>query len=60
MAQYHLPAARHGIAMRSDKNPIAEKYNTLVMRVYFRDRVERDWLAQELNAEEVQRGRKTT
>src|SRR5205823_4945708 len=31
------------------KNPIAEKYNTLVMRVYFRDRAERDQLAQELN-----------
>src|SRR6266704_233126 len=44
----------HGIAMSgSDKNPIAEKYNTLVMRVYFRDRAERDQLAQELNAEEV-------
>src|SRR5437868_2221771 len=38
---------------RSGKNPIAEKYNTLVMRVYFRDRAERDRLAQELNAEEV-------
>ncbi len=37
----------------SNKNPIAEKYNTLVMRVYFRDRAERDRLAQELNAEEV-------
>jgi len=37
----------------SDKNSIAEKYNTLVMRVYFRDRAERDQLAQELNAEEV-------
>src|SRR5947208_8804904 len=35
------------------KNLIAEKYNTLVMRVYFRDRAERDQLAQELNAEEV-------
>lgn len=42
----------HGVAM-SGKNPIAEKYNTLVMRVYFRDRAERDRLAQELNAEEV-------
>src|SRR5262249_47060243 len=42
----------HGIAM-SGKNPIAEKYNTLVMRVYFRDLAERDRLAQELNAEEV-------
>src|SRR5436309_1793106 len=38
---------------RSGTNPIAEKYNTLVMRVYFRDRAERDRLAQELNAEEV-------
>src|SRR6266853_2109706 len=38
---------------RSGKNPIAEKYNTLVMRVYFRDRAERDRLGQELNAEEV-------
>ena len=37
----------------SGKNPIAEKYNTLVMRVYFRDRAERDRLAQELSAEEV-------
>ena len=37
----------------SGKNPMAEKYNTLVMRVYFRDRAERDRLAQELNAEEV-------
>ena len=37
----------------SGKDPIAEKYNTLVMRVYFRDRAERDRLAQELNAEEV-------
>jgi hypothetical protein len=42
----------HDIAM-SGKNPIAEKYDTLVMRVYFRDRAERDRLAQELNAEEV-------
>ncbi len=37
----------------ASKNPIAEKYDTLVMRVYFRDRSERDRLAQELNAEEV-------
>src|SRR6476620_6497089 len=37
----------------SDKNSIADKYNTLVMRVYFRDRAERDQLAQELNPEEV-------
>src|SRR6266403_5792808 len=38
---------------RSGKNPIAEKYDTLVIRVYFHDRAERDRLAQELNAEEV-------
>src|ERR1041384_8729211 len=38
---------------RSDNNPIAEKYTTLVMRVYCRDRAERDRLAQELNAEEA-------
>ena len=37
----------------ASKNPIAEKYDTLVMRVYFSDRAERDRLAQELNAEEV-------
>ena len=37
----------------SGKNPIAEKYDTLVMRVYFSDRAERDRLAQELNPEEV-------
>ncbi|MFZ1221010.1 MAG: M14 family zinc carboxypeptidase [Chthoniobacterales bacterium] len=37
----------------SGKNPMAEKDDTLVMRVYFRDRAERDRLAQELNAEEV-------
>src|SRR5258708_29239758 len=41
----------HFIAM-SGKNPIAEKYNTVVMRVYFRDRAERDRLAQELKAAE--------
>src|SRR5215510_10105227 len=38
---------------RSGKNPTAEKYDTLVMRVYFRDRAERDRLAQELSAEEM-------
>jgi hypothetical protein len=38
---------------RSGKNPIAEKYDILVMRVYFRDRAERDRLAQELSAEEA-------
>src|SRR6478736_5321257 len=43
----------HGIATSGGKNPIAEKYDTLLMRVYFRDRAERDRLAQELNAEEV-------
>src|SRR4029453_14789680 len=37
----------HGIAING-KNPIAEKYNTLVMRVYFRARAERDRLPQEL------------
>src|SRR5205809_2008660 len=40
-------------ASNNGKNPIADKYNTLVMRVYFRDRAERDRLAQELSAEEV-------
>src|SRR5262249_28820864 len=43
----------HGIAMSAGKNPIAEKYDTLVMRVYFHDRAERDRLAQELSAEEA-------
>jgi hypothetical protein len=43
----------HRPEVRSAKNPIAEKYSTLVMRVYFRDRDERDRLAQELNAEEA-------
>src|SRR5947208_11860058 len=43
----------HGIAAKSGKNTIAEKYDTLVMRVYFRDRAERDRLAQELSTEEV-------
>jgi hypothetical protein len=38
---------------RSGQNPLAEKYETLVMRVYFVDRAERDRLAQELDAEEV-------
>src|SRR5258705_3343023 len=42
----------HEVA-RSGKNPIAEEYDTLVMRVYFRDRDERDRLDQALNAEEV-------
>src|ERR1043166_8634085 len=42
----------HDIGMIG-KDPIAEKYKTLVMRVYFRDLAERDQLAQELNAEEV-------
>src|SRR5262245_61511801 len=46
-------STNHGIAMSGGKNPIAEKYHTLVMRVYFRDRDERDRLAQELSAEEV-------
>ena len=47
------PDASNTPQARSGKNPIAEKYDTLVMRVYFRDRAERDRLAQELNAEEV-------
>src|SRR5205809_1599202 len=38
---------------KSSKNPIAEKYDVLVMRVYFGDRAERDRLAQELMPEEV-------
>jgi hypothetical protein len=38
---------------RSGKNPIADKYDTLVMRVYFSDRAERDQLAHELQPEEV-------
>ena len=37
----------------SDQGPIADHYSTLVMRVYFNDRAERDQLAQELNPEEV-------
>ncbi len=37
----------------SGKNSSADNYSTLVMRVYFHDRAERDQLAQELNAEEV-------
>src|SRR3989475_2958208 len=45
--------AENSDASNNGKNPIAEKYNTLVMRVYFRDRAERDRLAQELSAEEV-------
>src|SRR5215212_6997533 len=42
----------HEVA-KSGNYPIAEKYDTLVIRVYFRDRAERDQLAQELNPEEV-------
>src|SRR5213592_2758254 len=49
VAEHPDASNNHG----SGKNPIAEKYATLVMRVYFRDRAERDRLAQELNAEEV-------
>ncbi len=37
----------------NDQNAMAAKYSTLVMRVYFNNRAERDALAQELNAEEV-------
>ncbi len=53
------PSARSGKSQivadnpGSDQASIAEKYSTLVMRVYFRDRAERDQLAQELTAEEV-------
>ena len=49
----HGPTASVPSQARSGKNPIAEKYDTLVMRVYFSDRAERDRLAQELNPEEV-------
>jgi hypothetical protein len=47
------PDASNNSQPRSGKNPIAEKYGTLVMRVYFRNRAERDQLAQELNPEEA-------
>jgi hypothetical protein len=47
------PDASNNSQARSGKNSIAEKYATLVMRVYFRDRAERDQLAQELSAEEA-------
>ena len=50
---FRTPTASVHSQARSGKNPIAEKYDTLVMRVYFRDRAERDRLAHELNAEEV-------
>ncbi len=36
-----------------EQEALAAQYSTLVMRVYFHDRAERDALAQELNAEEV-------
>src|SRR5438045_2274366 len=45
--------AENSDASKGSKNPIAEKYDTLVMRVYFGDRAERDRLAQELQPEEV-------
>jgi hypothetical protein len=49
------PGAQSGKAQNggSGQNAMADKYSTLVMRVYFNDRAERDELAQELNAEEV-------
>ena len=56
---HRVPKARkpHSVAhpaqAGSGQNPLAEKYDTLVMRVYFGDRAERDRLAQELNPEEV-------
>jgi hypothetical protein len=37
----------------SENDVLADRYETLVMRVYFRDRAERDQLAQELSPEEV-------
>ena len=40
-------------SLNQDQESLAAQYSTLVMRVYFRDRDERDSLAQELNAEEV-------
>ena len=49
----HGPTASVHSQAGSGKNPIAEKYDTLVMRVYFGDRAERDRLAQELHPEEV-------
>jgi len=49
----HGPTASVPSQASSGTNPIAEKYKTLVMRVYFRDRAERDQLAHELNPEEV-------
>ena len=49
----HGPNASVPSQASSGKNPIAEKYDTLVMRVYFGDRAERDRLAQELQPEEV-------
>src|SRR5690349_11304867 len=50
VAQNADASNNRGMAI-SGKNPTAEKYNTLVMRVYFRDREERDRLAEELNPE---------
>src|SRR5882724_3177373 len=41
------------VVSQAGSGTIAEKYNTLVMRVYSSDRAERDRLAQELNPEEV-------
>src|SRR5437868_12102188 len=41
--------AENPVASNNGKTPIAEKYNTLVMRVYLRDRTQRDRLAQEHN-----------
>src|SRR5438132_13136988 len=38
-------SSNHGIAMTGSKNPIAQKHNTRVMRVYCRDRPERGRLA---------------
>ena len=53
LAGVALAAGLEQPSVPSGKDPTAEKYDTLVMRVYFHDRAERDQLAQELTAEEV-------
>src|SRR5438045_6012041 len=45
---FGTPTAAVQSQARSGKNPIAEKYDTLVMRVYFRARAERHRLSTEL------------
>ena len=44
---------RRILTLKQRQESNSQQYSTLVMRVYFRDRAERDRLAQELNAEEV-------